>query len=71
MSEELVLELVSGILGIDAGKLNQDVILSQHGWDSLSTLALLAKIDNLNLGSSHSVAIDEGTTVRDLIIALA
>jgi acyl carrier protein len=71
MSEGLVLELVSEILGIDKEILNHDVNLSERGWDSLSTLSLLAKIDSLNLDNSYSFTIDESTTIRDLIIALA
>jgi acyl carrier protein len=71
MSEGLVLELVSEILGIDKAILNQEVNLSQRGWDSLSTLALLAKIDSLNLENSYSFTIDEDTTIKDLITALA
>ncbi len=71
MSEDQVLELVSEILGVSKHKLNQEDTLYLNGWDSLSTLTLLAKIDSLNLGKGYTITIDDETTVRDLVSALA
>ena len=71
MSEDQVLELVSEILGVNKHKLNQEDTLYLNGWDSLSTLTLLAKIDSLNLGKGYTITIDDETTVRDLVSALA
>ena len=68
MSEDSIFELIASILELDVSRVidRQDNPLSDLGWDSLSTLELIAKVDSTHSIAMTSEFISDSITPRQL-----
>lgn len=67
MNEERLILLVSGILEIDPNTLNLEDDLVSLGWDSLSVLSLMSKIDGDQDMKLDAELIGTAQSVKDLV----
>lgn len=67
LNEDSLLQLVSSLVEAGEGKLGMEDSLESLGWDSLTNLTFIAKVDELLGTHVDADLLSKAVTIRDLL----